>query len=86
MSGCQACAIPERGARAVIADMQVSGDGEQPGAERGIGPEPPGVSDEPQPGFLEQVFGHLPAPSQPQQEGEERPACSRPLPAACSVS
>ena len=40
--------------------MQVSCDGEQPGAKPGIRSQAAGVFHEPQPSFLEQVLGNIP--------------------------
>jgi hypothetical protein len=55
----------------VVADVQVARDGEQPGAQPGIGAQPLGVLHEPQPGFLEQVFGDIAAARQPNEERQQ---------------
>jgi hypothetical protein len=51
--------------------VQVPRHGEQPGTESRVGPQPRRVRHEAQPGFLEQVFGDVPAARQPHQECEE---------------
>ena len=59
--------------RAAVAHVKVARDREQPRAQPAIGAQPVGVLHEAQPGFLEQVFGDVPATRQPQQESEDRP-------------
>jgi len=41
--------------------MEMTSDGKEPGTEPRIRPEPAGMPDETQPGFLEQVLGDIPA-------------------------
>ena len=67
LAAAESSSIRER----MIADVQVARDREQPGSQPGVGPQPSGVLDEPQPGFLEQVLGDVPAARQPHQEREQ---------------
>jgi len=51
--------------------MQISRDREEPRSKPRVGIEPARMRHEAQPGFLEQIFGNIPAPGEARQEPEQ---------------